>query len=257
MVELVLFHVLYHYVSAYCFVTHYALHIVLTPLRSYIGALYRQESPAAIGATTIDATRYGTVSMLAFASTATFVSFTLPCYVTAASGSRPHLLNGNEPFDRKDLTLPRAWLFANILAAMSFLLLGMTSSSVSATALTGVLGVSWALTQWAPFALIGEELAKIRQQHQSGHSRSSKKSDVEKLNLNSEEDNQTALILGIHNLAISAPQIVAAVGSSMVFWFLEQCDVVGTDAIGWVLMFGAIPAGTAAFWAFTVEDEDD
>jgi solute carrier family 45 protein 1/2/4 len=228
---------------------------MLTHLRSYIGALYRQESPAADGAATIDPTRFGTVSMLAFASTATFVSLTLPRYVSAASGSPSHLLKDKESSDRKDLTLPRAWLIANLLAAMSFLLLGMTNSSVSATVVTGVLGVSWALTQWAPFALIGEELAKIRPQ-QSGHSRSSNNLDVEKLNVNSEEDNQTALILGIHNLAISAPQIVAAVGSSILFWFLEQCGVTGTDAIGWVLMFGAIPAGTAALWAFAVENED-
>ena len=220
--------------------------IVLTLSSRYIGDLYHQESSTAFEVAKIDATRFGTVSMLAFATSATIINLTLPHFVTLGSTST----KVSSP--RNSFTLPRAWLIAHLLAAMSFLLLGLTRSSSIATLLITVLGISWALTQWAPFALIGEELAKARQQ-----SHHSKKSDIEKLQVASDDEtqNQTGLILGLHNLAISAPQIVAAVGSSMLFWCLERFGIVGTDAIGWILMFGAIPACAAAWWAWAVEED--
>ncbi|KAL1413550.1 hypothetical protein Q8F55_001324 [Vanrija albida] len=54
------------------------------------------------------------------------------------------------------LTLVRLWWMAQILFAVTMALTTFTTSVGGAYFLIGVTGVSWALTQWAPFALIGE-----------------------------------------------------------------------------------------------------
>lgn len=197
--------------------------------------------------------------MLSFATTAFLTNLILPRFVSAeTSESAQSLMSAPTKTRNCNFTLPRAWLIAHIVTSISFLLLGLTRSRGVATLLIAVLGISWALTQWAPFALIGEELAKSRQQSQRYLPLRDLDDDldVEKASVfGSQDDSQTALILGLHNLAISAPQIVAAVGSSMLFWTLERVGIVGTDAIGWLFMLGVFPAGAAAWWAWKVEEE--
>ncbi|CAG8971316.1 hypothetical protein HYALB_00001485 [Hymenoscyphus albidus] len=227
-------------------------------ITTYIGDLYRQESYSFSQPTQIEATRLGTISMLSFATTAFITNTILPRFINAETpDSAQSLMSAPSKKRIYNLTLPRAWVIAHILTSVSFLLLGLTRSRWVATSLIAVLGISWALTQWAPFALIGEELAKSRQQipRYVPLRDSDDTFDLEKAPSlsGSQDDSQTALILGLHNLAISAPQIVAAVGSSLLFWTLEHTGIVGTDAIGWLFMFGVFPAGAAAWWAWKVE----
>ncbi|KAG9238416.1 MFS sugar transporter-like protein [Amylocarpus encephaloides] len=229
-------------------------------ITTYIGDLYRQESPEFLKFSNIDATRFGTVSMLSFATTAFITNLILPRFVKLETASSSNsLLSLHRGKSRAfNLTLPRAWVIAHILAGVSFFLLGLTKSRNMSILLVAVLGISWALTQWAPFALIGEELAKHRGESRRSASQLRKRDpEIEKTKSNSSDDNsQTALVLGLHNLAISAPQIVAAVGSSMLFWGLGMFGITGTDAIGWLLMFGVIPGFAAAWWAWAVEKQD-
>lgn len=54
------------------------------------------------------------------------------------------------------LTLVRLWWMAQVLFAVTMALTTFTTTVGGAYFLIGITGVSWALTQWAPFALIGE-----------------------------------------------------------------------------------------------------
>lgn len=81
------------------------------------------------------------------------------------------------------------------------------------------------MTLWAPFAIIGAEITKH--------------------NGKVGEDYDAGTILSLHNLAISAPQLVAALICSGVFWVAHQ--VGSSDATGWALRVGGL-AMLAAAW---------
>jgi solute carrier family 45 protein 1/2/4 len=116
-----------------------------------------------------------------------------------------------------------------------------------ATALIGVVGISWALTLWAPFAIISAEISKRdalrRARHESGQD-------------SGEEEDQAGVILGIHNMAIAAPQILATVGSSIIFKFFQKPrGTPGDHSISIVLASGGLFTLIAAFLTSRIKDE--
>ncbi|RAL10069.1 bifunctional K:H/Na:H antiporter NHX1 [Aspergillus homomorphus CBS 101889] len=135
-------------------------------------------------------------------------------------------------------TLRRAWLLSHVNFAILMFSTFFISSYQAATVVVGLVGISWALTLWAPFALISAEVSRIdterrirRQQAdgtvpgasvsahpttvgddlEHGHTLSSDKGE--------EEENlaQAGIILGLHNVAVSAPQILSSLISSAIF----------------------------------------
>ena len=166
-----------------------------------------------------------------------------------------------------------------------------------------VVGISWALTLWAPFALISAEVAqrdaeqrrrkrrrqlrtRIRtapsvipaststhRQHISEHeahgpgsadtqtddaadvasiarnSHESKDSDEEDFDSDEEVVDQAGIILGIHNVAISCPQVLSTLVSSVIFHALQKPrGQPWDDSVGWVLRFGGCAAIGAAWF---------
>ncbi|KAF5864918.1 monovalent cation:H+ antiporter, CPA1 (nhx1) [Aspergillus alliaceus] len=126
-------------------------------------------------------------------------------------------------------TLRRAWLLSHVLFAL--------------------FGISWALTLWAPFALISADVARIdterrirRHQselagrnirHSTGASdRPNTVTDDDDLEdgltsprkLMDEEENlaQAGIILGLHNVAVSSPQILSSLICSAIFKMTQK-----------------------------------
>ncbi|KAL8811122.1 MAG: hypothetical protein Q9223_007597, partial [Gallowayella weberi] len=58
------------------------------------------------------------------------------------------------------LTLRRAWILSHLLFALCMFLTFFITNPLAATILAGVVGMSWALSLWAPFALISAEISK-------------------------------------------------------------------------------------------------
>ncbi|KAL8812974.1 MAG: hypothetical protein Q9200_000635, partial [Gallowayella weberi] len=58
------------------------------------------------------------------------------------------------------LTLRRAWILSHLLFALCMFLTFFITTPLAATILAGVVGMSWALSLWAPFALISAEISK-------------------------------------------------------------------------------------------------
>lgn len=100
------------------------------------------------------------------------------------------------------------------------------TSWISGAILVASIGLSWSLTLWAPFAIIGYEI----------------KTEMEMA--------PTGTILSLSNVAISAPQIVAAVVCSLVFRIVEMVGRV--DGTAWVLRLSACVMVGAAWltWRF-------
>ncbi|PWY70211.1 hypothetical protein BO70DRAFT_343714 [Aspergillus heteromorphus CBS 117.55] len=179
-------------------------------------------------------------------------------------------------------TLRRAWLLSHVLFAVCMFSTFFIYSYQAATVVIGIVGISWALTLWAPFALISAEVARIDAEHRmrrhqtesalpdehSPHGASipaiaarddgdletgsavgtSKGGEGEA----GGEENlaQAGIILGLHNVAVSAPQILSSLISSAIFKALQKPrGEPWDDSVGWVLRFGGCAAVLAAWLA--------
>ena len=118
------------------------------------------------------------------------------------------------------------------------------STPTQATVLTGVVGLPWALSLWAPFALISAEISKRDTEARRRGSNSEKPED------------QAGVILGLHNVAVAAPQIVATLVSSAIFKLAQKQRGEPYDtSVGWVLRFGGLAALVAAFFTWTIRED--
>lgn len=143
------------------------------------------------------------------------------------------------------LTLRRAWLLSHILFAICMLLTFFINTPTAATVLVGVIGLCWALTLWAPFALISAEISK-------------RDTAARKQGAGAAKEDQAGVILGLHNVAIAAPQIIATLVSSLIFKFTQKPrGMAGDDSVGWVLRFGGIAALVAAYMTSRIGEEGE
>ena len=115
------------------------------------------------------------------------------------------------------------------------------STPTQATVLTGVIGLPWALTLWAPFALISAEISKR---------------DSEARRSDNKPEDQAGVILGLHNVAVAAPQIVATLVSSAIFKLAQkQRGEPYDNSVGWVLRFGGLAALVAAVFTWRIGED--
>ncbi|KAK5277258.1 hypothetical protein LTR16_010030, partial [Cryomyces antarcticus] len=111
-------------------------------------------------------------------------------------------------FQGPHISLTTAWALSHLLFAFAMFTTFFVTSQLGGTLLVALVGLSWAVTLWAPFAIIGVELA-TRQRHRGS-------SDGEE-ELAFPTDDQAGATIGFHNVAISAPQIIAALACSGIF----------------------------------------
>jgi len=111
-----------------------------------------------------------------------------------------------------------------------------------------IAGTSWAVTIWIPFALISAEIAEDSQDKIPG-------ANMVDLKMGTPRRyggrGQTAAILGLHNMAISVPQIISALFCAFLF---RSFEVIGVkDGAAWVFRFAGLAAGYAAFLTKNLE----
>ena len=155
------------------------------------------------------------------------------------------------------LTLRRAWMFSHILFALCMASTFFIRTPAQATVLTAFVGVPWALTLWAPFALISAEISKrdSEARKQSIADRGRHAVDSQNDMTGSQED-QAGVILGLHNVAVAAPQIVATLVSSAIFKIAQKPRGEPYDwSVAWVLRFGGLAALVAAYFTWRVHEE--
>ncbi len=160
----------------------------------------------------------------------------------------------------KWLTLRRAWLLSHAVFALLCWSTLFIRTTTSATVLVALIGIPWAMTNWAPFALIAAEISK-RAAIREGHLRARPTRDGELLARGedvSEGADQAGVVLGIHNVAIAAPQVIATLVSSVIFKYLQKPrGSVGDDSVAWVLRFGGIAAIVACWLTRRVGEVDE
>ena len=125
------------------------------------------------------------------------------------------------------------------------LLTFLVKTATGATVLVSIIGLSWALTLWAPFALISAEISK-------------RDTAARKQGAGAAKEDQAGVILGLHNVAIACPQIIATLVSSAIFKIAQKPrGSAGDNSVAWVLRFGGIAALIAAYMTSRVGEEGD
>jgi len=151
---------------------------------SYVGDIYVQPfleanpnmTPAEIDVLYEKATRVGTFALLIYAITSLTTNVLLPFFINptydAASSTSEHsqksYTTATQRFTARILdslvipwlTLRRAWMISHLIFAGCMFSTLFVRSVGGATAIIGIVGISWAMTLWAPFAIISAEVSK-------------------------------------------------------------------------------------------------
>jgi len=247
---------------------------------SFVGDVYVQQflekdphmSPADIDILYEKATRVGTFALLIYAIVSLTTNVMVPFFInptydaasrTSTDSERGYTTGLSRFLDRLIipwLTVRRAWLISHVIFAGCMFSAPFVRKVAAATTLIGVVGISWAMTLWAPFAIISAEVSKrdaIRRSRgiDAGEADDQAGSFLPLLLLNLIDVN-VGVILGLHNMAIATPQIIATLGSSIMFKFLQKPrGTPGDHSIGYVFAVGGISTLVAAFLTSRIKDE--
>ncbi|ROW12313.1 hypothetical protein VMCG_00466 [Cytospora schulzeri] len=267
---------------------------------SFIGEIYVQPyleenphmTPKEVDELYERATRVGTFALLIFSITSLLTNIFLPFLIAPTYDSQPiGEAPGEGPAasfrdygDEKKgwleylvipgFTLRRAWLLSQLLFMGSMLCTVIVRTVPAATVLVGLVGITWALTLWAPWAIISAEISRkdafIRQKRRAMQQAAAAGSSSEtrpgfdgysseedhKLDGSEDEAGQAGVILGIHNMAIAAPQIFATIGSSIIFKiFQKPRGTPGDHSIAIVMAIGGFSVGASAWFIHLIKDE--
>ncbi|KAI1877884.1 uncharacterized protein JN550_000066 [Neoarthrinium moseri] len=234
-------------------------------------------------------TRVGTFALLIFALTSLATNVLLPFFIAptyeapitnGVPGEGPGGVTDDHKSEKKTwldylvipgFTLRWAWILSNLIFVVAMFCAVLVRTVEAATVLIGLVGITWALTLWAPWAIISAEVSRrdaiIRarrksQLHAAGRAPAADGEteallDQERrLHGDEEEVDKAGVILGIHNMAIAAPQMLATVGSSVVFRiFQKPRGVPGDHSIGIVFALGGIFVLIATYFIYRIDDD--
>ncbi|KAI7883147.1 hypothetical protein K492DRAFT_126802, partial [Lichtheimia hyalospora FSU 10163] len=122
----------------------------------------------------------------------------------------------------------------NLIFALCMLSTIFVSNVWAATAIVTIVGISWSIVLWIPFALVGEYISTI--------------GAIEAME---EEALDAGMVLGVHNMYIVFPQFAVAIIASLIFRVVSWVehgqgdkpidgDNEGGVNVAWVLAFGGI-----------------
>ena len=170
-----------------------------------------------------DAIRYGTFANFLFSIVAFATNLLLPLLLGVST--KPGIV-AKKP--RANFGISQAWTCAHILFALAMFATIMVTSPAAATLLVSSVGLSWALNHWAPYAIIGHELATSQSFNASANSIPNDEMSTSAVEV------EAGAIMGLHNVAISAPQIIAALACSAIFGLAKALG--SQDGTGWFVL---------------------
>ena len=179
----------------------------------------------------------GSLGSLSFAIVGFVMITVLPAILPYISRLLRKSHHNNSTSDLRDLI----WLWTGTQPVLC-LLLALTLAAVyqwQGIVLIAAAGIPWAVTQWVPFAIVGYETSRLGLTPSGGDGEGGEGED--------EVDSQSGAILGVHNLAISLPQVLSGLVSSGTY---KIAEVAGSEVpTAWVLASSGIAAFVASWLA--------
>ena len=185
-----------------------------------------------------DAIRYGTFASFLFSIVAFATNLLLPLLLGVSTKAGLPATKTPAKFG-----ISQAWTCAHIFFGLAMFATMLVTSQAAATFLVASVGLSWALTHWAPFAIIGNELGSelAARKSFSTCNRGFPADEMSSIDV----EVQAGAVMGLHNVAISAPQIIASLVCSLIFAVAKSLG--SQDGTGWVLRAGGCAALCAAY----------
>ncbi|KAJ5500568.1 Major facilitator superfamily domain general substrate transporter [Penicillium expansum] len=158
------------------------------------------------------------------------------CVSFISSMLLPWLFKGNGLSGLKfsnHITLSNIWMISQALFGAGMICTFWVTSVAGATFIISILGLSWCCTAWIPYTLVSTKLSQESR--------------------NALRPHNPGLIMSLHNVSIAAPQILAALIASSIFW--ASWD--GENQARYVLAVGGVFGLGAAWMAknLTIEKE--
>ncbi|KAK4610084.1 General alpha-glucoside permease [Fulvia fulva] len=184
-------------------------------------------------------TSSSSLAPLSFA-TISFITITLlPTLLPHASRylNKPHT-------STSDSDLIWLWTCTQPILGLLLALTLAVSYQYQGIILVAFAGIPWAVTQWVPFAIVGYETSRL------GLVPSAEREDGEdgqRGRDDEEEDSRSGATLGVHNLAISLPQVLSGLVSSGTYKIAEVAKSEVPTA--WVLASSGVAAFVASWLA--------
>lgn len=141
------------------------------------------------------------------------------------------------------LPLEEVWCVGQIFFGLLMFSTILATNVTGGILLVAFAGVPWALANYIPFALLGIEVADQRGvKHNSiVVSAQDEEEDGDEAQMNF----GTGATIGLHNAAISAPQIVAALLSAGILALADKYGL--SDGVGWVMRLSGVAALVAGW----------
>ncbi|KAG5361693.1 General alpha-glucoside permease [Yarrowia sp. C11] len=177
--------------------------------------------------------RIGSMSLTVFSIVSLVASFVMPFLAT-------NTLLRYKP------RLTSIWTGAHLVFSLAMFCTLYVGSVGAATAVVGLCGYSWAITTWAPFALMGEEIHRLEDPPLPIFQGTEETDSLGATPRTPSDSKHTGVYLGIHNIAISAPQFLCTFVSSFVF-FLFEGEGDGGHAIAVTFQLGGVMTLVAAY----------
>ncbi|KUJ12457.1 uncharacterized protein LY89DRAFT_592608 [Mollisia scopiformis] len=215
---------------------------------SYVGDLYFNAIPLSTSETYQPSTsairsvstRVGTFATFLSAIVAFLTNMLLQFVIrqTTCNDSHDSKSHGRKHLFRS-FTIAQVWTFAHIAFAILMFSTFLVKTHIGGTVLIAMSGISWAMTLWVPYAIIGQELT----------AKQDRLREIGTAELESPDENPAGLIMSLHNMAISLPQIAAALVCSVILWLSD-----GQNGLAWCLRAGGLAALGAAWTLLSLED---
>ncbi len=249
---------------------------------TYVGDLYKKEymasrpidspplTPEENDIFNDNATRRGALALVVHAITSLTVDVLLPLVIKPTHDNVIEESGVTEVKKSKLtlewLTVGKTWTITHAIFILCMVSTFWIDNSAKAIWMFGFLGIPWGVALWAPFVLISEDISRIKEMKG--------KSVVDHTNSNlhdhpNESDSnhfrrkkfelyecEPGVILGIHNVFVSFPQVISSLFSSFLFKLFENSSK-SDDSMGWVFRMGGMFAIVAFFMSFKLKSTEE
>lgn len=248
---------------------------------SYVGELYLYEMgypnpsliPPKLKQDLLDqSTRVGTYALLANSIITLLMVTVFPVLLEKMNATNKYY----EKFNLKNI-----WVVSHVIFILCTFFTFFIQNYKQAIILFAFTGVPWGCAVWIPFTLISEEISRIKDikaiqicyERQVTHDISIIEDDAPVINnyndiycskvlLNyyNSIEYDSGLLLSLHNVFVSAPQMISSLISSILFTIFHTSsanDDSFDDSLGWVFRFGGVMTFGALYLSTKVKSNDE
>lgn len=246
---------------------------------SYVGELYLYNVgypnpsfiPPELRQELIDqSTRVGTYALLSNSIITLIVVTLLPSVVE-------NIKKSSSLYDK--FNLRKLWIYSHVIFYLCTFMTFFISTYKEAIVLFAFTGIPWGCAVWIPFTLISEEISRIKdiKAIQIYHKQQVDGSTIEEddapninsinsiyikevlINYYNNIEYDSGILLALHNVFVSAPQMLSSFMSSILFSiFHKSADDNSYDtSLAWVFRFGGVMAFGAMYFSNKVKSNEE